>query len=240
MSNPQIDKAREHEINFWKWFIETPRFLEGWCGPEPTPELDESVRDFIKANVSKDGMVLDCGSGVVSILNGLVDNDKLYVTDPLAQDYKQIFDYSKHNVVPPIAVSVEQVKYRNLYDIAHIRNALDHSQNPSVGYASMHKAVKPGGFLIVQGFLNEGTFENWQGFHQFDMNVATGTQDDDFVKQQYTGILYYTNRVGERTGLATYKFNDDGSRGFAKKIKLETGRDWFIWVVKKEVTDELE
>ena len=59
-----------HELNFWKSFVKTERFLKGWVANIKTPELHQETADFILSVPHK--KVLDVGSGVVSILNGLV------------------------------------------------------------------------------------------------------------------------------------------------------------------------
>jgi hypothetical protein len=36
-----------HELKFWKQFVKTKRFLEGWVANVKTPELDNDVANFI-------------------------------------------------------------------------------------------------------------------------------------------------------------------------------------------------
>jgi len=91
-------KAIEHELNFWKGFVQTERFLVGWCGHHKTPELREQVADFILSVPHH--KVLDVGSGVVSILNGLIPKENITTADPLGDHYKTIFDYQSHGMKP--------------------------------------------------------------------------------------------------------------------------------------------
>ena len=159
-----------HELNFWKGFVKTDRFINGWVSNKKTPELNQFVADFIK-NVPHE-TVLDIGSGVVSILNGLVP---VTAADPLGDLYKLVFDYPKHKLTAPIPCPAEELPYNAEFDIVHCSNAIDHTQNPILAYSKMMDAVKPGGYLIIQGFENEGTFENWEGFHQNDISVEANT-----------------------------------------------------------------
>ncbi len=60
-----------HELAFWQQFVKTDRFLNGWVKKVKTPELNQEVADFILS--VKNDSVLDVGSGVCSLLNGLVN-----------------------------------------------------------------------------------------------------------------------------------------------------------------------
>ncbi|MBK6571784.1 MAG: hypothetical protein IPG21_04830 [Saprospiraceae bacterium] len=102
----QLDKTgREHEVNFWKGFVKTQRFLTQWVPEIKTEELDMGVYRFLRD--MDNPKVLDVGSGVVSILNGTVKD--LDAADPLAEDYKQIFDYEAHRLTPPLPFAGEEV-----------------------------------------------------------------------------------------------------------------------------------
>lgn len=207
-------KGADHEINFWNGFVKTERFLKGWVGNGKTPELNDIVYSFIKSNLPFDGKVLDCGSGVCSILNGTVSNKNLMVTDLLAADYAKIFDYSKHDIVQPIALGCEDLPYREQFDIVHISNALDHTQDPIQAYGKLLEAVKKDGYLIIQGFENEGEHEQWAGFHQWNLSLTPTNQ----------------LRIASKEGEVWYK---EGAV-IAERINIEMlGREWFIFIVKK-------
>lgn len=156
-----------HELNFWRWFVKTDRFKQGWVGKSKTPELQQYVADFIKSVPHE--TVADVGSGVVSILNGLVPVTSI---DPLGELYQLLFDYRANKLKPPVPYPAEEIPFVNQFDIVHCSNAIDHTQNPIIAYKTMMNAVKPKGYLIVQGFENEGTHENWQGFHQNDIYIS--------------------------------------------------------------------
>lgn len=208
-----MNKGIEHEVNFWKGFVKTERFLKGWCGPEKTPELNDIVYNFIKEKLPYDGKVLDCGSGACSILNGTVKNENLMVTDLLASEYSKIFDYSKHNIVRPIPLACEEIPYEEMFDIVHISNAIDHTADPVKSYEKLLQAVKKGGYLIVQGFENEGEHEKWEGMHQWNISLSNSQL-----------------RIASKMGKITYK---DGAI-IAERVHIEMlGRDWFIFIVKK-------
>lgn len=205
----------EHEMNFWREFVKTERFLKGWCSNEKTPELHNMVHDFIVAQKKYDyiATTLDVGSGPVSILHGTAD--LVISADPLAEFYATIFDYGAHaSIVPPLPISAEHVQ--GSHDIVHCSNALDHTQDANEAYRSMWRAVKPGGYLIIQGFENEGKFENYAGLHQWNISITKNK----------------ALRIEFRDGSAT-EYPSNPETDAVARVKLSTGKDWFIWIVKK-------
>lgn len=162
-------KEISHELQFWAGFVKTERFLDGWVADVKTPELHTITYDFIKAVTSKQSKVLDLGSGVVSILNGIIPKENLLACDPLGELYECIFDYKKYGISPPIPLQGEEITFVDQFDIVHMSNAIDHSDAPHKIFRNMAVACKPGGFVILQGFEYEGRNQNYQGMHQIDI-----------------------------------------------------------------------
>ena len=212
-------KGSDHEIAFWKDFVKSDRFINGWLPDRKTPELNDLVYMFLLGQPEAD--VLDCGSGVVSILNGTVKRQNLFSCDPLANEYAKIFDYNgaiADTYFSPNPVGCEDLEYENQFDVVHISNALDHTQDPHAAYLAMYRAVKPGGFLIVQGFVNEGTHEDWNGFHQWDIDL-------DESKPEHVNLS-----ISDKRGWVAAIFNPY----FARKIHIDhTKKDWIIWITRK-------
>jgi len=212
--NKQINGS-DHEIEFWKGFVKTERFLNGWVPAIKTPELNETVADFIKEHIPMHGSILDSGSGVVSILNGLLPgNFKLLAADLLGEEYEKIFDYPAHGLIAPLAVGAEDLPFDNLFDIVHMSNALDHTQDPKKAYERLWAACKPGGYLIIQGFENEANHENWKGMHQWNIHL-----------DQKTNILVIDGKDGHYVGLV--------NPVHASLTIFENNKSWFIWIAQK-------
>lgn len=211
-------KGADHEISFWKQFVQSDRFINGWLLNEKTPELNDLVYMFLKGQPDAD--VLDCGSGVVSILHGTVKRSNLFSCDPLANEYAKIFDYNlvADTYFSPNPVGCEDLEYENQFDVVHISNALDHTQDPHAAYLAMYRAVKPGGFLIVQGFVNEGTHENWEGFHQWNIDL-------DESKPGHINLS-----ISNKHGWVAAVFNPY----VAIRTHIELlGRDWIVFIARK-------
>ena len=201
----------QQELDFWKEFVQTDRFLCDWAVMGKTSELVPFVADFIIDQKPK--RILDVGSGVASILNGLLPDVPLIAVDVLGAEYQEIFDYDQYRIYPPIAIAAEDISFENEFDIVHMSNALDHTQEPVIAYKKLYEAVKPGGFLIIQGFENEGQFEKYAGMHQWDLYVDEKS-------------LYMKTKIGKLL-IAMSSFMP------AKRIPVDTDRDWYIWITQK-------
>lgn len=92
--------------------------------------------------------------------------------DGLARFYLRIFD--EHGLVPlytPIQCPVEEIHTcfpPRHFDVAHMRNSLDHAFDPLLGIERMLSVVRPGGWVLLRHARNEGVpgkFRN--GLHQW-------------------------------------------------------------------------
>ena len=202
----------QHEIDFWKHFVTTNRFLDGWLSSSKTPELNDIVYGFLLNHRSSS--VLDVGSGVVSLLHGTIDSDKLVACDPLADEYAKFFNYNGHRVNQPIAKSAESLDLNTKFNIVHISNALDHCQDVQKAYSNLYACVDVNGYLILQSFANEGSYENYEGFHQWNLNTIDNQ-------------LILTNKYADTWVL-------DKDPYFVTKIFIPSlHKEWFIWIKKK-------
>lgn len=204
-----------HEFAFWQEFVKTPRFLIGWAAKVRTPELHNEVYDFFQERQRGNSITLDVGSGVVSILNGTAYN--LTAADPLAELYKCCFDYKKYGIEPCVSWAAEDLPYVNQFDFVHCSNAIDHCVSPIEAYKKLRRAVKPGGYLIIQGFENEGEYEKYEGFHQWNLSI------EHRETTEYNGPAL---RIQSKHGANDYICNP--LYNYVKQ--LEGGKTWFIWI----------
>ena len=207
-------KGVNHEINFWKTFVKSERFLQGWVSQEKTPELNQIVYMFI--NTLNPEEVLDLGSGPVSILNGTFPKEKITTCDPLSQLYQEIFPFSTYGITPPEDYPCEELpeEWTGRFPLVHMSNALDHTRSPQEALQSLTRVCRADGHIIIQGFTNEAVHENYQGFHQWnlrlegnDLMIGSKNKETRYIPQAEV-LLAHTEKC----------FN---------------GRDWFIWILKK-------
>lgn len=210
------------ELKFWQGFVQTARFLDGWCADIKTPELQDEVFNYVKARPR--ARVLDVGSGVCSILFGTVPNNLLVAADPMSPLYALIFPYHKYPFQAPEPYTAEELMDVKAaghgletegFDIVHISNALDHSQDPEKAFMSLLACVKLGGSLIVCGFVDEGNAQHLQGMHKYNLRVSSESHwnkgSDDLVMEDATskeqigrheGKLLVQKKLGDRTWFA--------------------------------------
>ncbi len=161
----------EHEIEFWQRFTKTDRFKENWLSSTVNPELRPWLAQLIKK--LKPHNTLDCGSGAASILTGCTEN--ITATDLLASYYREMVRYEDYpHVAIPTAHAVEELPFKDEFDLVCMSNALDHSQDPFKGFEKLVEACKIGGHIIVMGFVDEAIFENWKGMHQWNIHEKNG------------------------------------------------------------------
>jgi ubiquinone/menaquinone biosynthesis C-methylase UbiE len=228
------EKKREigvsDELDFWKEFTSSNRFKENWCTTTPNPELNLDIEIFLSyvhSFASDEIKVLDVGSGPVSILsrlNTIYTNLVISAADPLATEYctlsksyTDIFD-----ITIPQQVEAEELSnfYGNeMFDIVHIRNALDHTIDPVKSLFEMNKVLKKNGFLIIHGFENEAICENWQGMHQWNLSLENGN-------------LIIGNRAGINSSTESL-LKDSVKTVYFNKLTLENQKSWMTLILKK-------
>ena len=124
--------------------------------------------------------VLDVGSGPLSMLafghrTGMFE---LTCVDPLADDYHALL--AKHGRSPNSLLmrgfgeDLDALFPEAAFDLIWMHNALDHSQSPERVLQALARTVRRGGYLVLQGWRLEGTFEGWIGLHQHDLFLAGG------------------------------------------------------------------
>lgn len=207
--------AQQNELDFWKEFITTDQF-KSWLADGVTPELQEGQPEVVQLILSeyaqnKNLKLLDCGSGVISVLNGLIPAANIDAIDLLAEHYWKIFDYADRPKQQPYPISTEQLTEQQTYDIVHMRNALDHTEDATDSFHNLYAATKKGGCLIIHGFENEGAYEKYQGLHQWNMRVEN---NDLIIADKQGEVLRHR-----------------GTRGINKT--LPTGKKYFIWMLQK-------
>jgi SAM-dependent methyltransferase len=213
----------DHELEFWRGFVKDPRFLNGWLSDARTPDLQPYMYEWFLGATGRHTRVLDVGSGVVSILQGTVPNANLCAVDPLAAAYEDLFDYSTHDVVQPMTHKAEDlpVEWDDAFNIVHMSNALDHTENPIRAIQSLLRVTKPGGYVVIEGFENEGSFEKWEGLHQWNIRIDP------------SGFLRVANKQDAALTVVPEKYGARPHYGMTEK--LQTGKRWLIWIIQKSL-----
>lgn len=128
---------------------------------------------------------IEVGSGPVSqfYTNYFLDkpNISIITIDPLAEFYKAIHKkyFMDYNIecIAGYGETLHEDFPANSFDIVYSRNAIDHSQSPADFVKDLYHILKPGGYLILYGFVREGSNQSWFGLHQWDIEV----ENDDLL-----------------------------------------------------------
>lgn len=172
------------EVAFWESFLRTEgadwpddyrqRFAPGAIVNEP---LIVDRLDLIGSPLVS---ILDVGAGPASSLGSSLPGRELELVavDPLADEYNRLLD--ECGIEPPVRVlrcRGEEIAERfgsARFDFVHARNSVDHSANPVSVIRQMLSLARPGGFVILRHWRNEGLKADYEELHQWNMDVENG------------------------------------------------------------------
>lgn len=169
------------EVSFWKQWIDSgggnsERYRQGLDRSLPLqPELARLL-DATEGEVR----ILDVGAGPISFV-GKVFGDRpvtLVPVDPLAEEYERLLTAA--GVEPPVPTrngSAEELSKQfpeGSFDLVHASNSIDHAFDPVLAIAEMVKMVRPGGYVYLSHFRNEGHQNGYYGLHQWNFDVEDG------------------------------------------------------------------
>jgi SAM-dependent methyltransferase len=132
----------------------------------------EEIRQAAEPSLAR---VLDVGSGPLSMLNWGAQSGlfELTAADPLASEYERLLQ--KHGLTPlcrMVTAFGEELGSQfeqGSFDLVWIHNALDHSQSPREVMEQCTLLLRPGGYLVFQGWSHEATAEGWIGLHRHNI-----------------------------------------------------------------------
>ena len=140
------------------------------------------AREFILSQSEPDkAAILDIGAGMSYLPGEFILDEKgnkrtlnIHYIDPLAAYYNDIA--AKHKVNVP-KVEFGMMEYLSAFypdhdvTLAIIQNALDHSADPVKGILEALNALKKGGVLYLNHHPNEAEYEQYRGFHQYNICI---------------------------------------------------------------------
>ncbi len=172
------------EVAFWENVIRTDgadwpddyrhRFTAG-------AEIDEPlILDRLPLIAAPRVSILDVGAGPASSLGSALGGRELELVavDPLADEYDRLL--ARHGVEPPVRVLAcrgEDVLARfgpDRFDFVYARNSIDHSADPARVVRNMLLLARPGGFVILRHWRNEGLKAEYEELHQWNVDLADG------------------------------------------------------------------
>lgn len=181
-NNPDVDPAAWRSARTWleeghvSWhygdicsFVETARAASGEQFGRPR--------------------VLNAGSGPLAPKDIACQDGKaipVVAADGLARFYMQLYDILGHE--PPAVPAqcptelLHQCFPQHHFDVVHVRNSLDHANDPLLGIRQMLQVARPGGWVLLRHARNEGVAGHFQlGLHQWAFDIEDSADGPHFV-----------------------------------------------------------
>lgn len=172
------------ETNFWRDALRDP--AKYWLADvfkfrtEPEAMLQPELCELLAQLDTKHVRILDVGAGPLSSLGKRWPDHEVEIVpvDPLCADYDRFL--SEANVIPPVRTTkadAESLTARFAdasFDMAYASNSLDHCRDPILAISEMLKVVRPGGYVYLWHFADEGEAENYHGLHQWNIGARSG------------------------------------------------------------------
>ena len=175
-----------YEVAFWEATYRNKKelnklFAFSHYGEALTLDGFDATSFLLSQPKPEQAKILDVGSGMTYLPGEYIVDSKgkkislnIRYVDPLANYYNQIA--AKHHVEVP-KVEFGMMEYLSAFypehdvTLAIIQNALDHSANPVKGIMEALNALQKGGVLYLNHHPNEAEYENYRGFHQFNICI---------------------------------------------------------------------
>ncbi|WP_321507961.1 methyltransferase domain-containing protein [uncultured Methanoregula sp.] len=163
---------------FHQFYAENPKGTQWRQIIEPKQPILSSLQD-LETRFSEPLCLIDVGCGPTTqfFTDAIIKkfNVKVTTVDPLAEFYNGL--HKKYHTgydltcLKGTGETLQEMFPENNFHLVYTENAIDHSQDPVKFVNNIVHITKPGGYIIMQGFINEGTAENWLGLHQWDIDI---------------------------------------------------------------------
>jgi SAM-dependent methyltransferase len=147
---------------------------------DPRRKVDDPLLiEHLKSYALSDVKIIDVGSGAITTFGYTYPGKSIEVTavDPLADYYARLLArQGVHVPFPTIKGDGETLLDRFApcsFDFAYARNSLDHSYDPLTIVRNMIALVKPGGYVLLKHYRNEGG-SHYEGLHQWNFDCRDG------------------------------------------------------------------
>ncbi len=175
-----------YEVAFWDSIYRNKKALASTLafshyGRELTLDGFDAASFLLAQPAPEQAKILDIGAGM-SYMPGEYILDEtgtkrplnIHYIDPLASYYNDIARERKVDV-PEVEFGMMEClsAFYPEHDItlAIIQNALDHSANPVKGILEALNCLQQGGVLYLNHHPNEAEYEDYRGFHQFNITI---------------------------------------------------------------------
>lgn len=98
---------------------------------------------------------------------------EIVTVDPLAKFYMKLHEqyHTGYDIkcIGGFGENLQTLFPKESFHLVYSQNAIDHSMKPDMFVENMVKILKVNGFLVLHGYIKEGSNGGWLGLHQWDI-----------------------------------------------------------------------
>ena len=149
---------------------------------EKSKDSIQTALNYIETNFDPPYRFIDVGCGPTSQFNtnDLRNRSDLEIisVDPLAETYINLHKKYKTGYdikcIYGYGEKLTDLFPKNHFHLVYSQNSIDHSQNPVKFMDNLCEILIKGGYLVLYGFIREGSAAKWLGLHQWDIEFENG------------------------------------------------------------------
>jgi SAM-dependent methyltransferase len=236
------------EINYWAKVLRhrPPSFSNRAVREAAFPRELRHLCQELRHDCDRPLQVLELGSGPASILAAGVDEGLFNVVavDPLARVYRELLSLNDLLYpIQPVSGSGETLQAQfqpESFDIVYSSNALDHTRSPLRCLEQICEVLRPGGFLLLEGFICEGSHGGWGGIHQHDLFPEDGHLVHVDRTRRRTVLTVHLPRTPVSERVCEFRERDIQTSGYELPANMSPdspkswlGRQWYAVLFRR-------
>jgi SAM-dependent methyltransferase len=169
------------ELVFWdRWLAQRgsgASMAEMLREDRPAPE---ALWRFIERAPREPVRILEVGAGPIGSVGDRHPRRRLEVipTDVLAEQYNRIL--RRRGIKPKIPTRYADAERlceqfgAESFDLVYAANCIDHTDDALRAIEEMVRVVRPGGYVVMDHFEDEGAHQDYAGLHKWNLKAADG------------------------------------------------------------------
>jgi SAM-dependent methyltransferase len=169
------------ELVFWdRWLAQRggdASIAEMLSEDRPAPE---GLWRFIERAPSDPVRILEVGAGPIGSIGDRHPRRRLEVTptDVLADQYNRIL--RRRGIKPTIPTRYADAERLSTqfgaesFDLVYAANCIDHTDDALRAIEEMVRVVRPGGYVVMDHFQDEGAHQEYAGLHKWNLRASEG------------------------------------------------------------------
>jgi SAM-dependent methyltransferase len=169
------------ELLFWdRWLARRFSDPSGAARLRDDALVPESLWRFIERAAADPVKILEVGAGPFASIGSGHPTRRVEVTatDVLADKYNRIL--RRRGItpkVPTVYADAERLSQQfgpATFDLVYAANCIDHTDDALRAIQEMVSVVRPGGYIVMDHFEDEGAHQDYAGLHKWNLKAADG------------------------------------------------------------------